>query len=77
MKIAIRFVKTNTTGSGNGKQGVGWRLERWGNRFDNMLREVIPEEVTFEKTPKWSEGVSQEKSWGGGIVEEGTASEKP
>lgn len=73
----IRLVKTTTAGSGNGKQGVGWGLERWGDGFDNMLREVIPEEVTFEKTPKWSEGVSQEKIWGRVIVVEGTASEKP
>lgn len=55
----------------------GEGLEKRGNGFDNMLREVIPEEVTSEKAPKWSEGVSQEKSWGRGIVVAGTASGKP
>lgn len=38
-------------------------FERWGNGVDNMIGEGIPEEVTFEKTPKWSEGTSQEKIW--------------
>ena len=43
----------------------GWgrslgRLERGENGFDSVIREGIPEEVTFEKTPKWSERAS----WG-------------
>lgn len=52
-------------------------MERWGNGLDNMLRKGILAAVTFEKAPKRSEGVSQDKSWGRGIVVGGTASEKP